>query len=282
MGLVSCQSTGQIALSLQHIADHLVVDAEVALPIGIAGICLGEPLGKSEPIAKGRQRFGELSLRHQHIADQIERHRGEALELVVAGIGVAQGNHAVETLRGTARARHRAAPDARERRPTSHSTPIDCAASRYCSGPPRRVARQWQDLPGRMRRPRRDCLPPSPHRRARPLPVKGRAGNASRRELRPPGVRADPAPPRLFAATLPNCRGWHSCERTGWTAKPSRSEARVSAGRAGPCCRTAPRPSLAARESRCVARQTSRPGRRPDRRSRSLSSAWRSRTPRWS
>ena len=65
-------------------------DRQIALPSGVAGVGLGQPLGDGEAVAVGFQRARRVALRHQHVADLVVRHRQIALPSGVAGVGLGE------------------------------------------------------------------------------------------------------------------------------------------------------------------------------------------------
>ena len=77
----------ELALRHQHVADLVVGDRQIALPLRVAAIGGGEALADGEAVAVGLERLVELALRHQHVADLVVRDRQIALPLRVAAIG---------------------------------------------------------------------------------------------------------------------------------------------------------------------------------------------------
>ena len=71
----------------QHVADLLVGDRQIALPLRVAGVGGGETLSDGKAVAVRLERLVELALRHQHVADILVGDRQIALPLRVAAIG---------------------------------------------------------------------------------------------------------------------------------------------------------------------------------------------------
>ena len=69
-GAIAGEGGGQVALRPLHVADLVVADGEVALPVGIAGIGAGEALGRSEGALVRLQRGGEVSDRDVDVAER--------------------------------------------------------------------------------------------------------------------------------------------------------------------------------------------------------------------
>ena len=65
-------------------------DGEVALPLGVVGVGLGQAFGDGEGGLEGVERVGELALGHEHVADLAMRDGEVALPLGVVGVGLGQ------------------------------------------------------------------------------------------------------------------------------------------------------------------------------------------------
>ena len=74
----------------QHVADLVVGDGEIALPVGIAGVGLGQAVGDGEAVPVGFQRLGEIALRRQHVADLLVGDGEIALPAGIGGVGLGQ------------------------------------------------------------------------------------------------------------------------------------------------------------------------------------------------
>ena len=87
---VGRQRARKVALRDLHVADLVVRHREIALPAGVAGIGLRQPVKEDEAAAVGFQRARKVALRDLHVADPVVRHRQVALPAGVAGIGFRQ------------------------------------------------------------------------------------------------------------------------------------------------------------------------------------------------
>ena len=87
---VGLERAGKVALRHLHVANFVVRHRQIALPAGVAGIGLRQPLGDGEAVAVGLERAGKVALRHLHVANSLVRHRQIALPAGVAGIGLRQ------------------------------------------------------------------------------------------------------------------------------------------------------------------------------------------------
>ena len=87
---VGFQRTRKVALRHLHVADLVVQHRQIALPVGVAGIGLRQPLHDGEAVAVGLQRTRKVTLRHLHVADLVVQHRQIVLPAGVAGIGLRQ------------------------------------------------------------------------------------------------------------------------------------------------------------------------------------------------
>ena len=72
----------------------------MALPAGVAGIGLCQPLTDGEAVAIGLERAGKVALRHLHVANFLVRHRHLALEIRAPGIAGKQVHHDLPGLLG--------------------------------------------------------------------------------------------------------------------------------------------------------------------------------------
>jgi hypothetical protein len=69
------QRLGQIALACQHRANPVLRHRQIALPSGVAGVGLRQPLLDRKPVAEGFERLGQIALLHQPVAEPFIRHR---------------------------------------------------------------------------------------------------------------------------------------------------------------------------------------------------------------
>ena len=97
---VGLERAGKVALRHLHVADLVVRHRQIALPAGVAGIGLRQPLSDGEAVAVGLERAGKVALRHLHIANLLVRHRQLALEVRASGIAGKQVRHDLPGLLG--------------------------------------------------------------------------------------------------------------------------------------------------------------------------------------
>ena len=74
-GLKRRQRSGQVTLGFPHVADPLMADREVALPLGIGRVLLRQPLTNRQAGLKRRQRAGQVTLGLPHVADPLMANR---------------------------------------------------------------------------------------------------------------------------------------------------------------------------------------------------------------
>jgi hypothetical protein len=60
------ERTGAVTLRRQHVANLVVADRQVGLPLGVRGIARNQRSGHS---SVGGERAGAVTLRHQRVAD---------------------------------------------------------------------------------------------------------------------------------------------------------------------------------------------------------------------
>jgi hypothetical protein len=73
-----------------NVADPLVANPEIKLPLRIAGVGVCQTFGNGEAVVIGFQRAGKVALRHLHVADPLVGHRQIALPARVARAGFRQ------------------------------------------------------------------------------------------------------------------------------------------------------------------------------------------------
>ena len=89
-GLKAGERGVELALGHLHVADPFMRDGEVALPSGIVGIGLGQPLGNRERGLEAVERGVEPALGHLHVAQLVVRDGEVALPSGIVGIGLGQ------------------------------------------------------------------------------------------------------------------------------------------------------------------------------------------------